>query len=377
MTWKLKSTRSGTPAIGGACRWQAATPRPRLRDTTPTAAAAQRAPVRSENRRTVRALCSRPAAAIRDDLLAGPETWPRTWKERPMVRLCWVAPLLLVAVGGCQGTPPRPFPGGALVDLSHPYDAQAIFWPTAEPFRLDKVADGMTPGGYYYAANDFFTSEHGGTHVDAPIHFAQGHQTVDQMPLDRLLGPRRGHRRDRRRRPRRRLPGDGRRHPACGSARRPHSRSRHRPDPDGLFQALARCRRYLGTADRGEAAVAKLHFPGLHPDAAAWLIANRSIAAIGIDTASIDYGQSTTVRVAPGALRPRHSGVREPHGARTPAAARRERDCPADEDCRRQWRATAGGRHPAAVVVRDSARLAYRSEAATRRLSSRLGLLTV
>ena len=53
-------------------------------------------------------------------------------------------------------------------------------------------------------------------------------------------------------------------------------------------------RAYLGTADRGEAAVAKLHFPGLHPDAAAWLIANRSIAAIGIDTASIDYGQSTT-----------------------------------------------------------------------------------
>jgi kynurenine formamidase len=39
--------------------------------------------------------------------------------------------------------------------------------------------------------------------------------------------------------------------------------------------------------------VAKLHFPGLHPDAARWLIANRRIRAVGIDTASIDYGQST------------------------------------------------------------------------------------
>jgi kynurenine formamidase len=39
--------------------------------------------------------------------------------------------------------------------------------------------------------------------------------------------------------------------------------------------------------------VAKLHFPGLHPDAARWLIANRSVNAVGIDTASIDYGQST------------------------------------------------------------------------------------
>ena len=51
--------------------------------------------------------------------------------------------------------------------------------------------------------------------------------------------------------------------------------------------------RYLGTAERGDAAVAKLHFPGLHPDAARWLVAERSIKAIGLDTASIDFGQST------------------------------------------------------------------------------------
>jgi kynurenine formamidase len=51
--------------------------------------------------------------------------------------------------------------------------------------------------------------------------------------------------------------------------------------------------KYLGTEDRGAEAVTKLHFPGLHPDAARWLTANRSIKAIGLDTASIDYGQST------------------------------------------------------------------------------------
>ena len=51
--------------------------------------------------------------------------------------------------------------------------------------------------------------------------------------------------------------------------------------------------RYLGTAERGAEAVAKLHFPGLDPDAARWLVANRRIDAIGIDTASIDFGQST------------------------------------------------------------------------------------
>src|SRR5690606_14224572 len=51
---------------------------------------------------------------------------------------------------------------------------------------------------------------------------------------------------------------------------------------------------YLGTAERGEAAVANLHFPGLDPEAARWLVEERSVAAVGIDTASIDYGQSTT-----------------------------------------------------------------------------------
>src|SRR5687768_10753337 len=83
----------------------------------------------------------------------------------------------------------RPFPEGELVDLSHAYDDTTIFWPTSERFRLEKTADGITPQGYYYASNDFFTAEHGGTHLDAPLHFAQGAQAVDQIPLERFVGP--------------------------------------------------------------------------------------------------------------------------------------------------------------------------------------------
>ena len=48
---------------------------------------------------------------------------------------------------------------------------------------------------------------------------------------------------------------------------------------------------YMGTAERGEAAVAKLHFPGLGKDGAELLVA-RGIGAVGIDTPSIDHGQS-------------------------------------------------------------------------------------
>src|SRR6185436_15554680 len=98
--------------------------------------------------------------------------------------------LLTLSSAACSGSRPTvTFPTGEIVDLSHTYDSQTIYWPTAEGFQLRTDADGMTPGGYYYAANSFFTAEHGGTHIDAPVHFAQGHQTVDQIPLDRLFGP--------------------------------------------------------------------------------------------------------------------------------------------------------------------------------------------
>jgi kynurenine formamidase len=49
---------------------------------------------------------------------------------------------------------------------------------------------------------------------------------------------------------------------------------------------------YLGTSLTGPEAVPELHFPGLHPEAARWLVTERSIKAVGLDTPSIDYGQS-------------------------------------------------------------------------------------
>jgi kynurenine formamidase len=194
--------------------------------------------------------------------------------------------------------PPMPsaagqFPGGELVDLSHAYDAQTIFWPTSDLFRLEKTFDGITPQGFYYAANNLFTAEHGGTHLDAPVHFAQGAQTVDQIPLERFVGAavvvdvvaQADRDRDyqvtvddllRIEREEGEIPGDAILLIRTGFSRR-------WPDAG----------QYLGTSERGADAVRNLHFPGLHPDAARWLVANRPVRAIGIDTASIDYGQST------------------------------------------------------------------------------------
>ncbi len=205
-----------------------------------------------------------------------------------------VLPLVAVLIAACSSAPRSvAFPAGELVDLSHTYDSQTIYWPTAEGFQLRRDADGVTPAGYYYAANSFFTSEHGGTHIDAPVHFAEGHQTVDKIPVDRLIGPAVvidvTQQSDR----------DADYQVTTADFER--FEQEHGAIPmdaivllrTGFSTRWPGTERYLGTTLRGEEGTRSLHFPGLHPDAARWIADNRKIRAIGIDTASIDYGPST------------------------------------------------------------------------------------
>lgn len=184
------------------------------------------------------------------------------------------------------------FTGGRWIDLSYEYSEETIYWPTAAGFQLEINAAGMTDKGYYYAANSFSTAEHGGTHLDAPIHFAEGQWTVEQIPLDRLIGQA--------------VVIDV---SAQALADRNYQVSvqdlqaweaSHGRIPDnaivllrtGYGQFWPDRERYLGTAMTGPEAVAELRFPGLHPEAATWLTEQRVISAIGLDTPSIDYGQS-------------------------------------------------------------------------------------
>ena len=212
-----------------------------------------------------------------------------------MNRLLFAITLILAA--GC-GSPAReqsaaPSAPPRYVDLTHELSSDSIFWPTGETFRLEKVADGVTEKGYYYASNKFSGNEHGGTHIDAPVHFAQGRWTVDQIPLDSLIGNA--------------IVVDV---SAASSSNADYQVSvadftawekAHRAIEPGTIVLIRTdfskrwpdAAAYLGTAERGEAAVPKLHFPGLHPDAATWLAEARHVKAVGLDTASIDYGQST------------------------------------------------------------------------------------
>jgi kynurenine formamidase len=84
---------------------------------------------------------------------------------------------------------PAGFPAGAIVDLTYEFDSETVYWPTAESFHLEKDFVGNTEKGFFYSAYRYSAAEHGGTHIDAPVHFAEGHQSVDQIPLDQLIGP--------------------------------------------------------------------------------------------------------------------------------------------------------------------------------------------
>ena len=180
------------------------------------------------------------------------------------------------------------------VDLTHALSADSVFWPTAQPFELTTVSEGETDAGYYYSAYAFSAAEHGGTHIDAPKHFARGRRGVDEIPLTQLIGEAVvvdvSTQSD-----------DDRDH-QIGTAEITAWEAVHGRIPDaaivlfrtGFSRYWPDAVAYLGTALRGEAGVAALHFPGLHPDAATWLVGERHIKAVGIDTASIDHGQSKT-----------------------------------------------------------------------------------
>ena len=80
------------------------------------------------------------------------------------------------------------FPSGTIIDLSYSFDSSAVYWPTAETFQLEKDFEGTTEQGYYYSAYRYSAAEHGGTHIDAPVHFAKGRNSADQIPLEQLMG---------------------------------------------------------------------------------------------------------------------------------------------------------------------------------------------
>jgi kynurenine formamidase len=206
-------------------------------------------------------------------------------------RVLAIVLLGVLALPGCVRR--TELPSGKLIDLTHSFDEQTIYWPTEKGFELERRPAGVTEKGYYYTANRFCSAEHGGTHIDAPIHFFEGRNTLDAIPLLQLIG--RGALID----VRLKCAGDSNYQVVVDDLVQWERKHNERLDEailllrTGFAIFWPNAAKYLGTEERGPQAVAKLRFPGLHPDAAKWLAQNRSVRAVGIDTASIDLGQST------------------------------------------------------------------------------------
>jgi kynurenine formamidase len=178
-----------------------------------------------------------------------------------------------------------------VVDLTHPFDERTVYWPNApSTFKLTKLADGLTEGGYYYRTNSFCAPEHGGTHLDAPSHFAKDGWATDQIPVARLVA--------------RAVVLDVSKQAASDPDYRLTAEDvrafekRNGTIPAGAIALLrtgwgARWpdrKRYLGDDTPGE--TSHLHFPSYGKEAAELLAKERKVAALGLDTASIDYGPS-------------------------------------------------------------------------------------
>jgi kynurenine formamidase len=177
-----------------------------------------------------------------------------------------------------------------LLDMSYSFDESTIYWPTDKPFRWEQNRWGPTENGYWYASANYAASEHGGTHLDSPIHFAEKGDTTDKITLDRLVS----------------------------AAVVVDIREKCKTNPDyelsvadlksweaangrmdhgvilvvrtGWGQFWPDKKRYLGTDKPGD--VDNLHFPGISPDAAKYLVENCQIKGVAIDTPSLDFGQS-------------------------------------------------------------------------------------
>jgi kynurenine formamidase len=206
----------------------------------------------------------------------------------------FIVSLILVCLAAQSGQ----FDKGKLLDMTYPFDESSIYWPTAKSFKLDKVSWGISDGGWWYASNEFAASEHGGTHADAPIHFAQNGRTIGQIPLAEWIGPavkvdvgeKCAQNRDYL------LSAEDIRNWEKGYGK----------IPDGAWVIMSTgigTRYYpdrmkvLGTEKTGAEALAELSFPGFSPQAVEFLVKDRNIRGIAIDTPSIDYGKSKDFKV--------------------------------------------------------------------------------
>ncbi|CAH1403270.1 unnamed protein product [Nezara viridula] len=183
------------------------------------------------------------------------------------------------------------FARGEKIDLSYPYDENTAYWiPSEIPFRfIKKTAD--YDRGYWYAAYQFETAEHCGTHVDAPYHFNKLGWKVDEIPLDRLITTGVF------------LNASSETNGNCSfklsikELEKWESQNGPFPNNSILLISFGWASRYNNKTEYLGPSSDKLCFPGLSKEAAEWITKSKKIVGVGLDTPSIDQGLNNEAHI--------------------------------------------------------------------------------
>jgi kynurenine formamidase len=176
----------------------------------------------------------------------------------------------------------RPLAADHVLDLTHVLSPAFPIWPGNAPIKFTNVAN-VAKEGYY--ANRWDVGEHHGTHLDAPAHFAAGGPTAERLEAASLVVP----------------------------AAVIDLRDRARKDADAVvtvddLKAWEKthgrlpkgCGVFLNSgwdAKAGDAAAflgedrsKTKHFPGFSKEACEFLLHEREVTGLAVDTLSLDFG---------------------------------------------------------------------------------------
>jgi kynurenine formamidase len=203
--------------------------------------------------------------------------------ERAGAALAAAFPVSALAAGSNGDHRPKRF-----ADLTHTFtEGFPVF--VGDPPDREKINDYATSGFY---AQRWTFGEHSGTHMDAPGHFVPGGRLAPAITPRELVVP--------------------------IVVIDISSRAKENPDATVEVRDLRRFERRHGRIPRGAlvamdsgwaakvndplefkggASYPNYHFPGFGVEAALWLAEERKVTAIGVDTLSLDPGNSTTFPV--------------------------------------------------------------------------------
>lgn len=171
-----------------------------------------------------------------------------------------------------------------VIDLAYAIDDQLVPWPGDARWFESELNASFEKDGYF--TRSFWMLEHYGTHLDAPVHFAPGLRTVDQIPAKQLFGMA--------------VVMDVRAEAAANTDYQVPVNSleywerRHGRIPEGAIVLLRTgwasrwpdAQRY-----RNQDSAGRMHFPGFSVGAVEKCI-ERGVHGLGCDTMSVDFGAS-------------------------------------------------------------------------------------